>query len=89
MLLEAKAWKTLFRIFRKIMPTWPKRIRRPLGGPANAIYSYLASLLYADCLLATINVELDPSISFIYEVEKCRFSLLLDIKDIYAPLQHS
>ncbi len=29
MLLEAKAWKTLFRIFRKIMPTWPKRIRRP------------------------------------------------------------
>ncbi len=86
MLLEAKAWKTLFGVFRKIMPTWPKRIRRPPGDPANAIYSYLASLLYADCLLATINAGLDPSISFIHEPEKHRFSLPLDIKDIYAPL---
>ena len=46
----------------------------------------MASLLYAECLLATISAGLDPSISFIHEPEKHRFSLPLDIKDIYSPL---
>ena len=44
------------------------------------------SLLYAHCLHAVIRVGLDPSLSFVHAPSlRRRFSLPLDIKDIFAP----
>jgi len=71
---------------KKDMPNVPRQIRRPPGDPFNAIYSYMNSLLYAHCLHAIIRAGLDPSLSFVHAPSlRRRFSLPLDIKDIFAP----
>jgi len=86
MVCEARAWRALYRTIRKACPTFQGRIKRPPGDPFNAIYSYMNSLLYAHCLHAIIRVGLDPSLSFVHAPSlRRRFSLPLDIKDIFAP----
>ena len=86
MLCEARAWKALFYVLRRMYPDFNGRIRRPPADPLNALISYLNGLLYAQCLHAILLVGLDPMISFVHEPSpKRRFSLPLDIKDIFMP----
>ena len=86
MLCEARAWRALFRVLREIYPDFGGRIRRPPADPVNALISYVNSLLYAQCLHAILICGLDPMISFVHSPSpKRRFSLPLDIKDIFMP----
>ncbi len=86
MLCEARAWRALFFVLRNMFDDFNGRIRRPPADPLNALISYLNGLLYAQCLHAILLVGLDPMISFVHEPSpKRRFSLPLDIKDIFMP----
>ena len=86
MLCEARAWRALFYVLRSMYSDFGGRVRRPPSDPLNALISYLNSLLYAQCLHAILLVGLDPMISFVHEPSpKRRFSLPLDIKDIFMP----
>lgn len=86
MLCEAKAWRALFGALRDVDKEFIGRIRHPPMDPLNALVSYINGLLYAQCLHAILLVGLDPMISFVHEPSpKRRFSLPLDIKDIFMP----
>jgi len=86
LLAEAIMWRALFKTFKEVYKNWNGRLRRPPRDRLNALLSFSNSLLYAESILAVLNAKLDPSISFVHSPSlRTRFSLPLDIKDIFAP----
>ena len=63
-----------------------KRSRRPPENMVNAMISYGNSLLYSACISEIYNTQLHPAISYLHEPFERRFSLALDIAEIFKPL---
>ncbi|MBU2444851.1 MAG: type I-B CRISPR-associated endonuclease Cas1b [Bacteroidetes bacterium] len=63
-----------------------KRERRPPPNPVNALISFGNGLLYARTLSEIYQSQLNPTISFLHEPGERRFSLSLDIAEIFKPL---
>jgi CRISPR-associated protein Cas1 len=63
-----------------------RRTRRPPENRANTLISFGNSLLYTTCLTEIYNTQLDPTISFLHEPSDRRFSLSLDISEIFKPI---
>lgn len=63
-----------------------KRVRRPPNNPVNAMISFGNSLCYAECLTEIYRTQLNPLISFLHEPGERRFSLALDLSEIFKPL---
>ncbi len=63
-----------------------KRTRRPPQNEGNALMSFGNSLLYATTLSEIYHTSLHPTISFLHEPSERRFSLALDISEIFKPL---
>lgn len=63
-----------------------KRSRRPPHNEINALISFGNSLLYSGVISEIFNTHLNPSISYLHEPFERRFSLALDIADIFKPL---
>ncbi len=63
-----------------------KRTRRPPGNPLNALISFGNSLVYASVLKEIYRTQLNPTISYLHEPSTRRFSLSLDIAEIFKPL---
>lgn len=63
-----------------------KRVRRPPDNPVNAMISFGNSLCYAECLSEIYRTQLNPLISFLHEPGERRFSLALDLSEIFKPL---
>ncbi|WP_244893353.1 type I-MYXAN CRISPR-associated endonuclease Cas4/Cas1 [Ferroacidibacillus organovorans] len=59
------------------------RNRRPPLDPANAILSFLYSLLYKDCLQAIIVVGLDPCLGFYHQPRSSAYPLALDLMELF------
>ncbi len=59
---------------------------RPPSNPTNALLSFGNSLLYNTVLSQIFRTALDPRISFVHEPFERRYSLNLDIADIFKPL---
>ncbi len=86
---EAKYWKILYGNIEKIVNNkflFDQRVRNPPNNEINALISFGNSLLYAICLTEIYNSFLNPAISYIHEPSERRFSLALDIADIFKPL---
>jgi len=62
------------------------RERRPPTNKGNALLSFGNSLLYATILSEIYNTHLNPTVSFLHEPYERRFSLALDIADIFKPI---
>jgi len=62
------------------------RSRRPPRNPVNAMISFGNSLVYAATINAIYHTQLDQTISFLHEPSERRFSLALDISEIFKPL---
>lgn len=56
-----------------------KRIIRPPNNKMNSLISFGNSLLYATVLNEIFKTQLNPTISYLHEVQTSRFSLALDI----------
>ncbi|MGC8567291.1 MAG: type I-B CRISPR-associated endonuclease Cas1b [Caldisphaera sp.] len=62
------------------------RTRRPPTNYANALISFGNSLLYASTITEIYNTHLDQTISFLHEPSERRFSLSLDLSEIFKPI---
>lgn len=63
-----------------------KRIKRPPDTMVNVLISFLNSILYTKTLSIIYNTQLNPTISYLHEPGTKRFSLTLDISEVFKPL---
>ena len=86
--IEGNIRKTYYEGLDRILPDWIRigtREYYPPKNPGNALMSYLNSLAYSSCLTEIYHTQLDPTISFLHEPGSRRFSLSLDIAEIFKP----
>ena len=77
-----------YSTFDKIMGgrfVFDSRSRRPPQNPLNAMISFGNSLLYSTIITQIYHTQLDPTISYLHEPTERRFSLALDISEIFKP----
>lgn len=63
-----------------------KRVRMPPDNMINTLISFINSLIYTTVLSEIYKTQLNPTISFLHEPSTKRFSLSLDIAEIFKPL---
>lgn len=63
-----------------------KRVKRPPDNMINTLISFVNSLIYTTVLCEIYKTQLNPTISFLHEPGTKRFSLCLDIAEIFKPL---
>jgi CRISPR-associated protein Cas1 len=62
------------------------RSYRPPRNEVNALISFGNMMCYSQCLRSIHQTQLNPTISFLHEPGERRFSLSLDIAEIFKPL---
>ena len=63
-----------------------KRVMHPPDNMINSLISYVNSLIYSKVLSEIYKTQLNPTISYLHEPGVRRFSLCLDISEIFKPL---
>lgn len=63
-----------------------KRVRRPPNNMVNALISFANSMVYTTCLGEIYRTQLNPTVSFLHEPGERRFSLSLDLAEVFKPL---
>ena len=63
-----------------------KRSRMPPKNMLNAMISFGNSLLYATVLTEIYHTQLSPAVSYLHEPGERRYSLALDISEIFKPI---
>jgi CRISPR-associated protein Cas1 len=90
MALEGNAKDIYYRSFNKIIKNenfhFEKREKRPPRNRINALISYGNSLLYTYTLSEIYKTHLDPRIGFLHTTNFRRFSLNLDVAEIFKPI---
>jgi CRISP-associated protein Cas1 len=62
------------------------RSRQPPLNPVNALISFGNMMCYSQCLRAIHQTQLNPTISYLHAPGERRYSLALDIAEIFKPL---
>ncbi|SHH65631.1 type I-B CRISPR-associated endonuclease Cas1b [Halobaculum gomorrense] len=86
---EATARKVYYRCFDEILRDPFELTRREYNPPtneANALISFLNGMVYATCVSAIRKTALDPTIGYVHEPGERRYTLSLDIADIFKPI---
>ena len=85
---EGRIWNNFYQSFNIILRKFNfiKREIRPPTDEINSLLSFGNSLLYTTVLSELYQTYLHPSISFLHEPSERRFSLSLDIADIFKPI---
>lgn len=87
--VEATARKAYYSIFDDVLPegfAFAGRQYNPPDNEVNSLISFANSLVYANVVSAIRATALDPAVSFLHEPGERRYSLALDIADIFKPL---
>ena len=63
-----------------------KRIKHPPENMINTLLSFANSLVYTTALAEIYKTQLNPTVSYLHEPGVARFSLSLDIAEIFKPL---
>jgi CRISP-associated protein Cas1 len=63
-----------------------KRVKRPPDNFMNTLISFGNSLVYTTVLSEIYRTQLDPTVSFLHEPGYRRYSLSLDIAEIFKPI---
>lgn len=88
MAVEGEVWMRFYSTFQYFLPEdfiMNKRVKRPPDNPINALISFGNSLLYAKTISAIYKTHLDQRISFLHEPSEGRFSLSLDMCEVFKP----
>lgn len=88
MAVEGEVWQKFYGDFKWILPedfVMNKRVKRPPDNPINALVSFGNTLLYTKTISAIYRTHLDQRISFLHEPSEARFSLSLDISEVFKP----
>lgn len=85
---EGRIWNNFYQSFNEILRRFKfdKREIRPPTTELNALISFGNSLLYGTCLSEIYHTYLHPSVSFLHEPSDRRFSLALDLADVFKPI---
>lgn len=81
-----KKYYEAFSYFLKEDFHFKKREKRPPTDYINALISFGNSLMYTTVLGEIYKTQLDPTISYLHQPSTKRFSLSLDIAEIFKPL---
>ena len=87
--VEGDIWQTFYSSFKYILReefVFNKRVKRPPDNPLNAMISFGNSILYAKTVTVIYNTHLNQSISFLHEPSQGRFSLSLDLSEVFKPI---
>jgi CRISPR-associated protein Cas1 len=87
--IEARARIEYYDCFDHIITgdlKFEKRTKQPPENEVNALISFGNSLLYTTVLTEIYNTQLNPTISYLHEPSERRFSLCLDISEVFKPL---
>ena len=87
--IEGNIWNTYYQSFNKILPSefkFEKRSRQPPENMINSLISFGNSLLYSTILTEIYHTQLNPTISYLHEPSERRFSLCLDLAEVFRPL---
>ena len=63
-----------------------KRVKNPPDNMMNAFISFMNSLIYTTVLKEIYRTQLNPTVSFLHEPSYRRFSLALDVAEIFKPI---
>ena len=63
-----------------------KRVKRPPDNMVNSLISFLNTVIYTKTLSQIYQTQLNPTISYLHEPSERRFSLALDVSEIFKPL---
>lgn len=63
-----------------------KRVKNPPDNAINSIISYVNTIIYTRVLSEIYKTQLNPTISYLHEPSERRFSLCLDIAEIFKPI---
>ena len=86
--IEGNVWNIYYNCLDEILPeqfSFEKRTRRPPENMVNALISFANSLVYSTTLSEIYNTQLNPCISYLHEPFERRFSLSLDLSEIFKP----
>ena len=89
MAIEGEVWQRFYADFKYILPEdfiMSKRVKRPPDNPINALISFGNTLLYTKTISSIYRTHLDQRISFLHEPSEGRFSLSLDISEVFKPV---
>jgi len=87
--VEGHARETYYQCFDRILRepfTLENREYNPPTNEVNALISFLNSMVYTTCVSAIRKTALDPTVGFVHEPGERRFTLSLDIADIFKPI---
>ncbi len=87
--IEGRARDAYYAAFNLIMDLeepFQQRVRRPPDNLVNALLSFGNTLLYTATLAEVYVTQLNPTISYLHEPSQRRFSLALDIAEVFRPL---
>lgn len=87
--VEGEIWQRFYSNFKYFLPEhfeMNKRVKRPPDNPINAMISFGNSLLYAKTVTQIYNTHLNQTISFLHEPSEGRFSLSLDLCEVFKPV---
>jgi CRISPR-associated protein Cas1 len=86
---EGRARSRYYKGFSKILrerEEFTNRVKRPPNNPVNALISFTNGLVYAATLTQLYRTQLNPTISFLHEPGARRFSLALDLAEVFKPI---
>ena len=76
------AWNTI--VNQEI--NYERRVMHPPDNMINSLISFVNSLIYAKTLSEIYHTQLNPTISYLHEPGVRRYSLCLDLSEIFKPL---
>ena len=87
--IEGNIRKVYYSTWSKIINQqvdFEKRVKRPPDNMINTLISFINTLIYTTCLSEIYKTQLNPTISYLHSPGDRRFSLCLDITEIFKPL---
>ncbi len=86
--LEGNIRQTYYAAFEEIIKDFQMegRSKRPPKNEVNALISFGNMLCYTQCLKQIYHTQLNPTISFLHEPGYRRYSLALDLAEIFKPI---
>jgi len=90
MAIEGNGKDLYYRSFNDIIKNeefaFDRRTRQPPGSKINSLISFGNSMMYTYCLSEIYKTHLDPRIGFLHTSNFRRFSLNLDVAEIFKPI---
>ncbi|MEN4017543.1 MAG: type I-B CRISPR-associated endonuclease Cas1b [Methanobacterium sp.] len=86
--VEGRIRADYYQKMNEILPesfNFDKRVKRPPENMINALISFGNSMVYSTVLSEIYNTQLNPTVSYLHEPSERRFSLALDLSEIFKP----